>query len=129
MINYRLVIMMDFFIKSALAQSIPVPAIIEIGGIYCLFVKALDWFFSFVILLAVYVIISVGVKLLFSEGNADARKQALGRLYFAIAGVAVVLLSWTIVTQVIPGFLGVDSLDLSCSGSSFSIFSVIPFVD
>jgi len=112
--------MLNFFIKSAKAGFFDLPsygAVPTLGVLYGLVVKALSWFFSFALVIAIIMIISVGVSLAAQGANVDSRKQSLNRLYFTIVGVMLMFAAWVIVTQVIPEFLGMGSVDLEGSGS------------
>lgn len=107
--------MLDFFIKSVKAES-DYGAVPTLGALYGLFVNALSWFFSFALIIAIIMIIYAGIVLATQGANVDSRKQALNKLYFTIVGVVVMLTAWILVTQVIPKFLGIGSIDLEGDG-------------
>lgn len=112
--------MLNFFIKTVKAGWFDLPsygAVPTLGVLYGLVVKALSWFFSFALVIAIMMIVYVGVVLTTAGANVDSRKQALTRLYFTIVGVMVMFAAWIIVTQTIPEFLGMGSVDLENSGS------------
>ena len=118
--------MLNFFIKSAKAEiydSQDYGAVPTIDALYWLVVNALDWFFSFALVIAIIMIIYTGVVLTTQGANVDSRKQALNRLYFTIVGVMVMFTSWIIVTQVIPKFLGIGSVDLEGNGGDSTIWN------
>lgn len=114
--------MLNFFIKTVKAGWFDLPsygAVPTLGVLYGLVVKALSWFFSFALVIAIMMIVYTGVVLTTQGANVDSRKQALNKLYFTIVGVAVMLTAWILVTQTIPKFLGIGSVDLE-GGSSGS---------
>ncbi|OWK27431.1 MAG: hypothetical protein US76_04350 [Parcubacteria group bacterium GW2011_GWA2_38_13b] len=107
--------MLKFLLNTAIntvyAQPIEPPTESNVGdldAIYALFKVALNWFFAFAIILAVIILIFSGIQWMSSGGNDEARKSALSRIMYTMAGVAIVFLAWIIVMQVIPSFLGID---------------------
>lgn len=96
-----------------------------IWHLYGIFIKALDWLFAFSIVIAIIILISVGVQLSASGANPESHKNALNRLYFTLAGVAIMFLAWIIVTRIIPNFLGVGAVNLE--GGNGGGFNFNPF--
>lgn len=110
--------MLDFFIKPvwALSGIGPIGAVPTVSYLYCLFVEAVDWFFAFSIIIAIVMLISVGVGMMYAGGNVEARKSHLNRLYFTLIGVAVIFMAWITVTSIIPQFLGMGVMNLESGG-------------
>lgn len=101
--------MWNFLLNKVYAQANP-PITSKVGDlddIYDLFKDALNWFFAFAVILAVIILIFSGIQWMTSGGNDEARKKALSRIMYTMAGVGIVFLAWIIVTQVIPAFLGI----------------------
>ncbi|OWK27430.1 MAG: hypothetical protein US76_04345 [Parcubacteria group bacterium GW2011_GWA2_38_13b] len=113
----------NFFIKSAEAVSGvgALGMVPTIGVLYCLFLKALYWFFSFSLIIAIVYAISVGISILTSGGNADTKKTSLNKLYFVAIGVMVILAARIIVERVIPKFLGLGELNIESGSLSSGI--------
>lgn len=82
----------------------------DLGAIYTLFKTAMNWIFAFAIILAVVILIFSGIQWMTSGGNDEARKSALSRIMYTMAGVGIIFLAWIIVVQVIPKFLGIGVL-------------------
>ena len=82
----------------------------DIGGLYDLFETGLNWFFGFAVLLAIVILIGSGIQWMTAGGNDDSRKSALNRIYYTMAGIAIIFLAWIIVTQIIPQFIGVSTV-------------------
>lgn len=98
-------------ISTVYAQPVEPPTESNVGdldNIYELFKTALNWFFAFAIILAVIILIFSGIQWMTSGGNDEARKKALSRIMYTMAGVGIIFLAWIIVTQVIPSFLGIE---------------------
>lgn len=105
--------MFTFLTKIAHAQPVIPPtggSYTDIGGIYDLVKLGLNWFFGFAILLAIIILIASGIQWMTAGGNDDSRKSSLSRIYYTIAGVAIIFLAWIIVTQIVPSFIGVGTV-------------------
>ena len=86
------------------------------GVLYCLFLKALNWFFAFSIVIAIIYVIFVGISMMTAGGNVETKKTALNKLYFTVVGVMVIFVSRIIVEQIIPKFLGMGKLNIESGG-------------
>lgn len=113
--------MFDLIIKSVKAgfsiplsppNAPPIGSVPTIWNLYKLFVKALDWFFAFSIVVSIIIFIVIGIQLMSGGGNSESRKNAISKLYWTFAGVGVIFLAWIIVTRIIPSFLGISDVDL-----------------
>ncbi|MEK7627390.1 MAG: hypothetical protein AAB397_02295 [Patescibacteria group bacterium] len=118
---------LNFFIKSAWAQSGigAIGAVPTVGVLYCLFLKILNWFFAFSIVVAIIYTISIGISMMTAGGNVDTKKTALNKLYFTAVGVMVIFASRIIVEQIIPKFLGIGELDIESGGLASGLLDLI----
>lgn len=76
------------------------------GDVYCIFLRAMSWFFSFALVIAIILLIVNGLRYIFASGNPDAIVQAHKNLAWIAVGIAVILLSISILL-IIASFLGV----------------------
>jgi cell division protein FtsW (lipid II flippase) len=68
----------------------------------------LIWLCNFLALVAVAVIVIAGIRLIVSQGNEDQKETAKKTIFYAIAGLLVVLFARVIVglvTQELPRFV------------------------
>lgn len=123
----KLIMIFNFFIKSVWAQSGigAIGAVPTVGVLYCLFLKALNWFFSFTIIIAIIYAIFTGISIMTAGGNVETRKTAFSRLYFTAIGVMVVIASRIIVAQIIPRFLGLGEFKIESGGLASGLFDWI----
>ncbi len=73
---------------------------------------AFDWMFYIAITLTVLYILWSGIQIITSQGDVDRLQSAKRRLFFAIIGLVVVMMSFLIVRVVITTFGG-DSAQFS----------------
>ncbi len=86
----------------------------SIGAIYELMQTGLNWFFSAAMLLAVIILIMNGIKWMTSKDDSG-KAEAQSRVIYAISGVAIILLAYVLVNNVIPAFLGVNLGSVDCT--------------
>lgn len=90
----------------------PIGSVPTIWNLYQLFIKALDWFFAFSIVVSIIIFIYIGLSLMSGGGNSESRKNYISKLYWTAAGVGIIFFAWIIVTRIIPSFLGMSDVSL-----------------
>ena len=98
----------------ALAQVATVPSTgvpTTILGFYNLVCIATNWFFSFVILIAVFFLLYGALKFFSAGGNEDSVATARRYLAYALVGIAVAILARSFVF-VVGNFLGAPTSGL-----------------
>lgn len=66
----------------------------------------INWFFGFMIVVAVLVVVSAGFKLVTSGGDVAAKEWAKARFTWVVIGFLLMLASWLIVDTILKGLTG-----------------------
>lgn len=77
----------------------------NVGGLYSFLCSASNWFFAFIIILAVFFLLLAAYKFFGAGGDQDAISTARKYVIYALVGVAVAILAKALVF-VIGDFLG-----------------------
>ncbi len=85
----------------------PSAPITDICGVYDLILRTVKYLIVFAIVIGALWIIISGFKLV--TGGDEEKKKAKSNIWMAIVGIVIVLLAWSIVAYVIPGFLHIDT--------------------
>jgi hypothetical protein len=86
-------------------NSLPTPVITSLGGLITYICNAINWVFTFLVILTILFIIIAAFKYLTSAGDPDKVKSANNQLIYAAIAVAVALVAKGI-PLVVAGFLG-----------------------
>lgn len=79
---------------------------------FCSFIQMVDvivnWLFSVLVLIAVFLIVYAGFKLVVSAGNPSAMTDAKGMISNVIIGFVIILAAWLIVDTVLKALVAPD---------------------
>ena len=100
------IFLFPFVALAAVSQTGP-PTRIE--DLYNITKNAMNWVFSFGIIIIVIMVIVGAIGYATAAGNDDKIKSSKKTVIFGLIGAAIIGLAWLLVSSIIPNFLGIGT--------------------
>ena len=99
------IFLFPFVALAAVSQTGPT----RIEDLYNITKTAMNWVFSFGIIIIVIMVIVGAIGYATAAGNDDKIKSSKKTVIFGLIGAAIIGLAWLLVNSIIPNFLGVGT--------------------